>query len=412
MKKIVLVITSMIALLILSACNNGSDVIGNTSTNNIHNPLKKSSQTVAQISSSSQSTPTSKDSNSTIAAFSTDSSDNDDYLVIRDGYNKGKDIAITYPQIKGLNDDARQNSINNMLKQEAMSYLNNNVDMGKFIILDISYDITWKGNNVLSVQYYGWGEVSDAPHPYNLSSILNINIKTGKKIKLQDMFHINQKLITSITKKGSYTGPLSPDDAYLMKEVHSYINSMTMSNFPNMNFYFTKDSFGLLFDVSHAVGEYAMFETQYSDLKSYIDSGSEIWKDFEDVLNKEQNGSVNDNQGEVSDERRLSDIEGFTEIKDQSFDVDLGRWGEVRFVSGKDYQGKLLFFLTDGKDTIKYQFDDYYDSYRKDQSISAVAFRDVNKDGFKDIIVMTASDSKATACDIYFQTEYSFVQIP
>ncbi|HEX3078409.1 MAG TPA: hypothetical protein VHQ24_16250, partial [Lachnospiraceae bacterium] len=46
------------------------------------------------------------------------------------------------------------------------------------------------------------------------------------------------------------------------------------------------------------------------------------------------------------------------------------------------------------------------------QSISAVAFRDVNKDGFKDIIVMTASDSKATACDIYFQTEYSFVQIP
>jgi hypothetical protein len=137
-----------------------------------------------------------------------------------------------------------------------------------------------------------------------------------------------------------------------------------------------------------------------------------MWKDFEETINKDSDASTDGNQNILSEEKALSDIDGFTEIKDQSFNVDLEGWGSVKFISGKDYQGKLLFFLTKDKNTSLYQFPDYYDSYRKNQTVSAVAFRDVNKDGLEDVIVIAASDSGATSCDIYFQMDNYFIQFP
>jgi hypothetical protein len=392
----------MAAFLLLSACNNNDRKLSSPAK------IDSTSPTPSQTSSDN-STPTDPNisPSPTSAAVSTGTNE---YYIIRDGYNKGKDIAVSYPQLEGLKDTNIKNNINELLKQDAMSYLD---DASAIISLDISYEIKWKGDNLLSVEYYGWGEVSDAPHPDKMSILSNIDINTGKKISLQDVFHIDQKFIDSIINNGKYAGPMDPDDSDLMEEVKSGMSSsLTTSNLPNISFYFTRYSLGLIIDISHADGSYAMIETKYSDLKNNIVSNNDVWKDFKEAQDKDSDSSANDNQHEISYDRTLSDIDGFIEIKDQSFNVDLEGWGAVRFVSGMDDQGKLMFFLTDDKNTIRYQFSDFYDSYRRNQTVSAVAFRDVNQDNLKDIIVIAANDSGSTTCDIYFQTEYNFIQYP
>lgn len=89
----------------------------------------------------------------------------------------------------------------------------------------------------------------------------------------------------------------------------------------------------------------------------------------------------------------INNIKGFKIIENQSFMVNLNSWGNVRFVSGKLTAGNhvpVVFYLTNKSGDILYSFDDVPFPYRVD--VKAVSFKDVNKDGLKDIIIIV-SDS-------------------
>lgn len=84
-------------------------------------------------------------------------------------------------------------------------------------------------------------------------------------------------------------------------------------------------------------------------------------------------------------------------IPEQSFDITLEDWGEVKFVSCKpqkpvfsDYEASF-FLIRD--EQILYQFPYMHEHNKKAftgcfYSIEAVAFRDINDDGKKDIIII------------------------
>lgn len=84
-------------------------------------------------------------------------------------------------------------------------------------------------------------------------------------------------------------------------------------------------------------------------------------------------------------------------IPDQSFDVGLNDWGEVRFVSygpaaGADFEDVSFYLMKDNK--VVYSFPYYGENNRTDNyaglfdSVSSVGFRDVNHDNLKDIILI------------------------
>lgn len=84
----------------------------------------------------------------------------------------------------------------------------------------------------------------------------------------------------------------------------------------------------------------------------------------------------------------LKDIKGFTLIEDQTFMVDLNSWGNVKFVSGKLTAGShvpAVFYLTNEDGDILYNFNA---TLPYSINIKAVSFKDVNKDGLKDIIIV------------------------
>lgn len=115
---------------------------------------------------------------------------------------------------------------------------------------------------------------------------------------------------------------------------------------------------------------------------------------------------------------------GLEVIENQSFAVELQNWGKVKFVTATlptDPGQKLVFFLTDDEGEVLYSFSDFTDNPGWLLfEVQAVAFRDVNKDGLKDIIIIAdymTGVGKTGAIPfhqskIYFQKEKEFVCIP
>ena len=412
MKIKILAILCLIALLLVSGCSKDSTVIATAApTSSVYpKPAQTSSPSPTPIVSpapAASSTPTPTPSSTPIIM----SIGTDEYEILQDSYSGGEDITVSYPQIKGLGDTNRQTKINATLRQSAMSYFSSTMymeDASELLTLDISYEISWQGENLLSIQYYGWDEYSFAPHPNKMYFTANINMQSGEIIELDDLFYADEVMMGSIIKNSRYVSPLDIDDAHLMDEMRNYmLDYLSNYNLTDNQFSFTKDSLWISIEVPHAIGGHAEFGVKYSDLINSIRPENEVWEDFKDIQNKAAGV-----QSQLSHDVTLSDLYQFTEFEDQSFDVDLTNWGAVRFVSGRDFGGKLRFFLTDDTDTILYRFPDYYDNYWQDQTVSAVAFRDVNEDSFEDIIIITVRNDTFWSCDIYFQSKRDFVQVP
>ncbi|WFD11375.1 hypothetical protein [Tepidibacter hydrothermalis] len=415
MKKKILAVLCLISIIILSACNKNSDMMNNTKINQ-DSSISSQASNEALNNTSDQSIPSYKENNSVSPTSAAVNSDINEYEIIREQYSEGEDIVFSYPQVKGMKDTNREKIINQILKQDVMSYFKNTSypeDRPYLQTLKISYEIKWKGNNLLSVQYYGWEDYSNSPHPNNLDFTSNINIKTGEIINLKDVFYIDELMIDSIIRNSSYVAPLDPDDADLIEEVrNNMINYLTEYSITNNRFYFTKDSFCVSIDVHHGIGDHADMATKYTDLTKSINTGNEIWNDFKEIRDKAMANTTENRQSQSSDKGTLSELYQFTQFEDQSFNVSLKNWGSVRFVSGLDFEKKLKFYLTDDKGNILYRFPEYYNNYSNNQTVSAVAFRDINKDGFKDIIIISSIDTKLTSFDIYFQKGQRYVQVP
>lgn len=117
----------------------------------------------------------------------------------------------------------------------------------------------------------------------------------------------------------------------------------------------------------------------------------------------------------------LKNKEGFEPIENQSFQVDLDSWGKVKFVSGKLTQGNhipVVFYLTNEEGDIFYEFENIF-PYSVD--VEAVSFKDLNKDGLKDIIIIVSDQYEgslglpiANVCfqqkDGTFMTDYQLCQ--
>lgn len=105
----------------------------------------------------------------------------------------------------------------------------------------------------------------------------------------------------------------------------------------------------------------------------------------------------------------LKDIGGgrgsFSSFNDQCFTVDLNSWGKVNFVSGKIISERhipTVAYLTNKDGDIFYDFTSFLPN---NVNVKAVSFKDVNKDGLKDLIIIlnVGDDSSWHLARVLFQ---------
>nr|WP_285693483.1 DUF4163 domain-containing protein [Paenibacillus polymyxa] len=348
------------------------------------------------------------------------------YELTREKYSKNG-IVIKYPQITKLKDIAKQKSLNQILKTDALEGLQNYADSNSGVHVEIDYEIKRQSERFLSVQYTGIRYVKDAAYPTHMFYTTNLDMKQASRIRLRDLIKVEKPFIELI-KSGKITavqpeqqgliGDFTKDDLMQLLAnadvIKGSLAEVEMESFS----YLTNDSLGMSVPMAHVVGDHAEYEIHFAQIPENIRQNEELWSELSSV----EDQSVSTVGGEKLDTDQY-EIE-----ESQSFQTTLEGFGKVRFVSTYGYpEGfrKFFFFLLDDQGHILYPFPNFYGNREwvaRYEGVEAVAFKDVNKDGLKDVIIIADVDNgihgpgrvdEFPIADIYFQkTNKTFTTIP
>ena len=238
-----------------------------------------------------------KTTNSVTTSTAAEKSKSMDYDINKTTYTN-KQITINYPQITNLSDSSKQKKINELIKTQGLSILNDYSESINNLNLKINYEIKWKSSNILSIEYSGTAYVKGTAHPSNgVFNTTNININTESVIKLQDIVTINKDFAEKY-KNAKYKSPIDELNSESNGEIKKYLANFAINDLlqqfkdKKSRFYFTKDSLGINIDVPHAIGDTLELEVTYKNLSSFIKTDNKIWKEFiKDDLKNNSNSS-------------------------------------------------------------------------------------------------------------------------
>jgi hypothetical protein len=212
-----------------------------------------------------------------------------------------KDVLINYPQITILNDINKQKIVNEIIKNEALKVINEYNGIDNEFSLEIFYEVKWNSENLLSIQYNGYGSVNGGPYPNNIFFTTNIDIDKGIKLKIKDLLNIDESFIEKF-KAEKYYKPYDSElnveseaeyefNKYTINELIEYFkkaDNIGGVNQANIFSYLTKDSLGISISVAHAIGGHVEFEIEYQQIANNIKTENIIWKDFSGLLNEKR----------------------------------------------------------------------------------------------------------------------------
>lgn len=206
------------------------------------------------------------------------------YDITKDSYIDGG-IKINYPKINIFGDIDKQNKINDLIKNEALKALEWCKDDTSEVTFELDYEIKYKGDNILSIEYLGYENVKGAAHPANIIYTTNINMKEGSLIKLDEILNIDESLINEY-KNGKYktfTPELNLETAGVLEQIKNrFVTENLIEEFKDgtSKFYFTEKSLGISASIAHVVGDHVEFEISYENLTNHIKADNEIWSNF------------------------------------------------------------------------------------------------------------------------------------
>lgn len=345
------------------------------------------------------------------------------YELIQEKYSKNG-IVIKYPQITKLEDAEKQKSLNQILKSEALKGLHEYGNSDSGVHVEIDYTIKRQSERLLSVQYTGIRYVKKAAYPNHMFYTTNLDMKQASRLRLSDLIKIERPFI-ELLKSGKITA-VQPEQKGLIGDFtqDDLIQSLTNADVlegsgeesgSNTFSYLTNDSLGISIPVAHAAGDHAEYEIRLQQIPDDMKRNKELWSELSPVV--EQSASVV-NGGKL-------DTEKFSIDEDQSFETSFEGWGHVKFVSTVGMTEETpgnYFFLLDGQNYILYSFPKFYgNNWSGVDGLAAVAFKDVNKDGLKDVIIIAYVDAGAgpsiidpfPIAGIYFQKKNkTFTTLP
>ena len=189
-------------------------------------------------------------------------------------------INIQYPQIQGLGDDAREQAINDLIKNDVWNsqveetlaaYQQDGVTVQ--LEMDLGYTVTLFTDELLSVAYTGTAYIEGGVHPSSMFHAITIDLKSGERLYLPNIAEIDLGLVerikqseTAINETTEYvadsaqTAALSESLLGEIRESDSQYMIWALRNDSESDFYLTPDSLFVRVDVCHAAGDYALVE--------------------------------------------------------------------------------------------------------------------------------------------------------
>jgi hypothetical protein len=212
------------------------------------------------------------------------------YEITDEKLDLGDKITGVYPRISGLSDPEMQDTMNQLIRDEAMSFINYFKEGD--VTIELSYDVPWKGSRLLSLRYYMYYNADGAAHPNNNYTTLNIDLMSGKRVRLSDIVNIDDDYAKTMREYSTYTGPLENSaeldefmaDNLSVQDATAFSHADYSTDYYGMYTYFTENTIGFNLVIPHALGDYALYELNLANITDYIKRSSPIWEDFNEAL--------------------------------------------------------------------------------------------------------------------------------
>lgn len=260
------------ASLFTAACTNTNTNIEKDKTASTKVNTQSSKVGQEQKSNADNTTTSSNKENENKSTAQTSNEVAGNYNITQNVY-KNKDITVNYPQITNLGTANKQSTINQLIKNDVVSYVNKNITADSS--LELKYSVKLQTPDLLSIQYLGVGSAPNTAHPNNIFYTTNISIKDAKKLRLSDIVNVDANLVNAF-KKGQYVdseGMSNEAQAQIAKYVNDnistndlikYFNGADSLDIENVNqfstfSYLTKDTIVISINVPHALGDHAEF---------------------------------------------------------------------------------------------------------------------------------------------------------
>ncbi len=195
-------------------------------------------------------------------------------------FNEGK-VTIRYPYITGIENDDDEKKINEIIKNEVMSYLQpiENIDVGQNYSID--FDVKCSNNKLLSIIYYGSEFLEGSAYPIDVFFSTNIDLIGTKKLKLIDVIKDYEALVEVFTSI-----LIEENDDEMKKTAYDYIYQTynrddlikgfteaddTYGSGRYIFSYVTNESIGFSWEVPHVIGDHVEIEIPFEKLINIID---------------------------------------------------------------------------------------------------------------------------------------------
>lgn len=183
-----------------------------------------------------------------------------------------ENLTIHYPQIRQLNHKEKEERINQLIKEEALYYIKQYADPE--LTIEMDYEIMMRTRESVSIVYTGYSNIEGGMYPTGHLFSTNIDMTSGKKIKLLDPYTVNDAFVEAL-RSGTYLDRENSSQPNQEKEaaVFDFLNSvqnqelldaLKQADNPNLEenmwtifTYQTQDSLVVSLQVSHALGDHA-----------------------------------------------------------------------------------------------------------------------------------------------------------
>ena len=192
-----------------------------------------------------------------------------------------RDISIEYPVINGLQDGHVQSIANSAIAAEALRILQEYTEAElQDLTLNLKYEIKLQSPDFISIAYTGDRYLKGTMYPVKLFFTTNINLQDGSRLRLSDLFSVDGQFANKL-KKGRLQA-VAPeltidrldftDDRLL--QAFSQSDALQGENPDSVYSYFTSSGIGVSIGVSHALGDYVIFEADYPDVRPHLLAGA------------------------------------------------------------------------------------------------------------------------------------------
>lgn len=178
-------------------------------------------------------------------------------------------VKVEYPQLVGMADEGKQQEINEVIKKAVTE----NLAADNLSSYDLKYETATKGNGIVSFIFRGVESYINSAHPNNVIKTLNIDLNTGKNVRLKS-FADMALVVSSLENANGYTIKNEGVDA---ADFSAFLNNGAVTDYaitlldydidfehPEMipaGFSAIRDNHLILFiEAEHAMGDYVELE--------------------------------------------------------------------------------------------------------------------------------------------------------